>query len=263
MRIVSLSRAEDASRVQARLPDFAIVSVSNVGQLVGVVRKRSIDGVLIDVARIRADQLPILCDLEGFPTVPLILCGELTSLFALAAVDVSRWLNPKTAVGRLDGNEQAIRRFLRSLPPASIRQKLLAHLARALALLPRRIQSAMFQLWEDAPPSLSLKQLAARSDYSPRWVYEHLVNAGFHEPRRIFQARRFIDAFVYDRDPGFTLADIARKSGCGTVGTLQRTMTVFGYQCRRATFGALDEDELIERVLAVLLGESAVASSLQ
>ena len=248
MFLTLLAGDEDALSLRARFPEFVFVATPDVSECLTTVRSLAIDGVLIQVAALRYEQVPLLRDLEKYRSVPIVLWGELSPVLAAAAVGVATWAHPKIVVERVDDCPERVRAFLGALPPVSTRRRLMRLLMPSLVALPTRIQSALHQAWEEPPSAASLKRVAARSGYSPRWIYGCLVESGFHTPHLLLHAHRLIHAWAYARDPGFTITEVAHKSGNTATRVLWRLCERMVGASTRDRLAELDESAFVDRI---------------
>ena len=233
--------------LRSSLTGCAVAEASSAAELVGFVRTRAIDGVLVEPAVLDADEMLRLGRLRSYPSIPFVALGSLSALLAQAVVRMDRWTNPRLALEGFDTSR--IRGFLESCPPLRTRRRLREALAPNLSRLPEDLEAAIEVVCEREPREQAISMIGRLAARSPRGTYDRLRTAGFVLPHRLLEAFAAADVWAFSRDAGFSEADIARKVGRRTGRAVWSLVgRVVGVE-RRAGLARLEEGELLARLV--------------
>jgi hypothetical protein len=231
-----------------------ILEATSVAELIGYVRGRAVDGVIIDSSVVDMERMAPLGRIERYSTVPLLISAKLSRGFAQLALNVERWLNPQLFFEEID--DERIRAFLLTLSPPRTRVLLVKRLTETLGRLPRDIVTAIHMLAEVDPREQTVTRLASLTGRSCRGVFGALRATGVPRPHRLVEAIVCANAWAYSRDRGFTDTDMARKVGRSTPRTLWALVFRIAGVCERHSLATLKEDTLVDRLGSAVTGRT-------
>jgi hypothetical protein len=93
--VVVLGSAGFLSRQQRLYRNVEFLHAVGVAELMVIVRRRPVDGVLIETLWLEADEVVALEELSRYPSLPAVWYGALPGDLAPTLVDIARWSNPK------------------------------------------------------------------------------------------------------------------------------------------------------------------------
>ncbi len=165
-----------------------------------------------------------------FPSLPVVVYTELRpdvagSLLALGRLGIRRVL-----LQRFDDAPAAIGAVLESeLTQGTVQQEVLGVLRGWLGGLPPALAGALAESLRLPLAPVSVGALASRAGMARRTCERWFARAALPSPRVVVGIARLLHAYRLLQDPGYTVADVARRLGFGGTRTLQLwTRDVFG-----------------------------------
>ena len=194
--------------------EHSLIAVDSWTALTEVVRRSLVDVLVVDPgADGTVRSLEIAALLQRFPSVPVVLYMTLAPSALQAVVSLARFHLDQVVLYRFDDEPRRFRELLERQPGNTVGETVLLRLAPALALVDARLAEAVDRLFRQPQHYSTVHDLAKDAGLMMRAVYRQCERAGLATPRMLVVGARISRAYVFMRDPGYTIEDVTIKMG--------------------------------------------------
>lgn len=242
--------------------DHSLLAVDSWTALTEVVRRSLVDVLVVDPS---ADgmtrSVEIASLLQRFPSVPVVLYMVLAPPALQAVVSLGRFHLDQVVLYRYDDEPRRFRELLERQPGNTVGEAVLARLGPALARMDQRLAEAVDRLFRQPQHFTTVHDLARDAGLMMRAVYRQCERAGLASPRMLVMGARLTRAFVFMRDPGYTIEDITVKMGYSAPRMFTRHMKVATGWLPSEVRSSVSPSQLVQRLVDALYPSEAGAPS--
>jgi tetratricopeptide (TPR) repeat protein len=221
------------------------VHVSAWDDLENVVRRRPVNVLVLDPYAdhiSRANDIARL--LRQFPSTPVIAYTQFIPPALRALTTLARHGLYETVLFQVDDDCSRLSSLLVRAALPELVARMLHEMRNDHSLLPPLLVDSVTDLFKRPHAYTSGRDLVLSSGIALTNLYHTLRDAGLASPKRLFIAARVLHAVGYLRDPGYTVEQVAEKTGYLHPRVLtQHTLSVFGV--RPSALRNMPEDELL------------------
>src|SRR5258708_20744318 len=157
-----------------------------------------------------------------FPSLPLILYTPvMTAELAPVLLAMGKCGITQVVLSPTEDHPDRLRGLLSEEAMQSASQRLLDQLTTALAPLPAELRWVLEDAMRSPGAVQTIQQVAARARVDRGTCARWFARAGLPSPRDILAAARVLYAHRLLKDPGFTIADAAKRLGYAQATTVQ------------------------------------------
>ncbi len=214
-----------------------------------IVRHRAVSVLVLDpyTDRVgRADEIARL--LRQFPSTPVIAYTQFIPPALRALTLLAQYGLHETVLFQIDDGRARLGRLLVRASTHSLSTRMLNELQMERSRLAPILADAVDDLFRRPHAYTSGYDLVLNSRIPLTSLYRALQNANLAPPKQLFIAARVLHAIGYLRDPGYTVQEVAEKTGYRHPRVLtQHTLIVF--RARPSALRNMKEDEMLPTLL--------------
>jgi AraC-like DNA-binding protein len=191
-----------------------IVAVGSLPELEQALRANTVDLTILEPAVVGpARMIPLLGVLARHPSLAVAIYTGVTPDVMRAAVEYgARGVRHLFVVGE-DDHPATFREALEAIPADRLTMQAVAALRPMLDQLPPELARAIEHLFRDPNTVRDVRDLVRWSRLPRRSLDRALERAGFCSAYHLVRSARVTRAFLYMRDPGYRIEDVAMKLG--------------------------------------------------
>ena len=233
--------------------DHSLLAVDSWTALTEVVRRSIVDVLVVDPAADgTARSVEIATLLQRFPSVPVVLYMTLAPSTLRAVVSLGRFQLDQVVLYRFDDEPRRFRELIERQPGNTVGEAVLRRLGPALALVDARLAEAVERLFRQPQQFTTVHDLARDAGLMMRAVYRQCERAGLASPRMLVMGARLTRAYVFMRDPGYTIEDVTIKMGYSAPRMFARHMKVATGWLPSEVRASVTAAQLVERLVDAL-----------
>lgn len=226
------------------------VRASSLEELGYLIRRSPVSVLVVDPYAegvIQAQEIAQL--MREFPSIPVVAYTQFIPPALKALTLLAKQGLQETVLFQIDDSRARFGRLLVRASSQSLATRLLDELhPERDQLAPPALATAVEDLFRRPHAYTSARDLVLASGTPLTTMYRAMTQAGFAPPKQVFMAARLLRAACYLRDPGYTIEEVAGKSGYRNPRVLtQHTVTVFG--ARPSALRKIPEDELVSTLV--------------
>jgi AraC-like DNA-binding protein len=182
--------------------------------------------------------------LRRFPSMPVIAYTQFIPAALKALTLLAQYGLRETILFQVDDSRSRISRLIVQASTHSLVTRMLHELREGRSRLPTLLADTVDDLFRRPHAYTSARDLVRASQVPLTSLYRAITEAGLGSPKQLFIAARVLHAVWYLRDPGYTVEQVAEKTGYLHPRVLtQHTLAIF--KARPSTLREISEDELL------------------
>jgi AraC-like DNA-binding protein len=215
MYLATLLRPRALSRVRTAVGrEHHVATANSWDGLEGVIRALPIDVAVVDPRHDgRSGIEPLFAIRRAYASLPLLLYTRPSPETMQDIVELGRTGSHQLLIEGYEDDTARIRNQLMTMVQPELETRVIAMLEPMLRRLPAAAARAITQLFLVPQEFGSVEDLAHSAGMPRRTFDRRLHAAGLPPAHTLLVAARVLRAFVYARDPGYELADVACKMG--------------------------------------------------